>query len=129
MRLFISYAHVDKFQVSQLVDVLREADYDPWFDHKLMPGHDWKAELYKAIERCDAFLYALTPESVQSEWCQWEFGQAVHLGKPVIPVLMQSKTDLPPAIAHLQYVDFTEGPTPKSVARLLGGLRLVTAVI
>lgn len=129
MRLFISYAHVDKYQVSQLVEVLREADYDPWFDHKLMPGMDWKAELLRAITVCDAFLYALTPESVASEWCQWEFAQAVQMGKPVIPVLMQAKTPLPDAISRYQYADFTEGPTPRSVARLLGGLRLVTVVL
>src|SRR6185295_214098 len=118
MRLFISYAHVDKHQVSELVDVLREAAYDPWFDHKLMPGQNWKVELLSAIQLCDAFLYALTPESVQSEWCQWEFSEAVKMGKPVIPVLLQAKTKLPEAINHYQYADFTDGPSPKSVARL-----------
>ncbi len=129
MRLFISYAHADTGQVKQIVDILRVGGHDPWFDHKLLPGQDWQAELLRAITVCDAFLYALTPESVASEWCQWEFAQAVQMGKPVIPVLMQAKTSLPEAISRYQYADFTDGPTPRGVARLLGGLRLVTVVV
>ncbi len=129
MRLFISYAHVDKLQVSQLVEVLEEAGYSPWFDPKLMPGQNWKDELRKAIQTCDTFLYALSPESVESEWCQWEFAEAVKIGKPIIPVLLHAKTKLPEAIGSYQYADFTEGPTAKAVARLLGGLRLIAVIV
>jgi len=52
MRLFISYARVNYYQVSQLVEILRDGGYDPWFDHKLFPGQDWKAELFRAIQTC-----------------------------------------------------------------------------
>ncbi|MBN1201919.1 MAG: SUMF1/EgtB/PvdO family nonheme iron enzyme [Anaerolineae bacterium] len=122
MRLFISYAHVDRPLVAQLVSILRAGGCDPWFDHRLLPGQDWQAELLRAIRACDGFVYALTPESVASEWCRWEFAEAVKLGKPVVPVLLQAGTQLPDALIRLQYADFSDGATPEAVAALMGGL-------
>lgn len=123
MKLFISYAHVDEYIVQQVVHILTEGGHKPWFDQALKVGGDWKKQLQDAIMDSDAFVYALSPESVQSEWCQWEFATAVSLGKPIIPVLLQSKTPLPEALSDYQYADFTKGPTAQSVARLLGGLQ------
>lgn len=123
MKIFISYAHVDEYIVQQVVHILTEGGHTPWFDQALKVGGDWKQQLQDAIMDSDAFIYALSPESVQSEWCQWEFTKAVSLGKPIIPVLLQSKTSLPDALRNYQYADFTKGPTAQSVARLLGGLQ------
>jgi DNA segregation ATPase FtsK/SpoIIIE-like protein len=122
MRLFISYARIDITQVKPLVEILRTGGHDPWFDRELLVGDDWKAQLQKALEASDGFVYALTPDSVASEWCQWEFAEAVRLGKPVIPVLIREETVLPPSIAARQYADFSDGVTGQAVARLLGGL-------
>ncbi len=127
-RIFISYAKVDIYLVKQLVGILYAASHDPWFDHQLIPGQDWKMQLVSAIDRCGAFVYALTPESVASEWCRWEFAKAVELGKTVIPVLFQTNTQLPEAVQRFQYVDFTQGPTPEATARLLAGLARRTTV-
>jgi hypothetical protein len=121
-KLFISYAHTDKWQVKQLVDILKQGNYDAWFDHRLVVGGDWQAQLLDAIKTCDAFVYALSPESVESEWCRWEFAEAVKLGKPVIPVLIQGKTNIPPSITSRQYADFTEGPSVEGTARLIAGI-------
>jgi tetratricopeptide (TPR) repeat protein len=129
MRLFISYAHDDEAQVEQLVDILREGGHDPWFDDHLMPGQDWKARLNREIEAADAFVYTLTSHSVKSEWCRWELARAVELGKPVIPVLLVEGTAIPNALGHYQYADFSEGATPESVARLMGGLMQVAVRI
>lgn len=121
-RLFISYAHVDKRQVRELAEILQDGGHEAWFDHGLVVGRDWKEQLLEEITHCEAFIYALTPESVASEWCQWEFEQAVLLGKPIIPVLMQKNTTLPDALKRNQYADFSDGPTPKATAKLLHGV-------
>ena len=68
----------------------------------------------------------MTPESVASDWCQWELVRAVELGKPVIPVLMQARTQLPDALKKLQYVNFSDGATGDAVAQLMGGLQKLT---
>ncbi len=74
-RLFISYAHQDKTLVTQVVELLRAGGHIPWSDHQLMAGQHWKRALRDEIERCDVFVYVLTPRSVTSEWCQWEFAK------------------------------------------------------
>ena len=63
----------------------------------------------------------LTPESVASEWCQWEFAQAVHMGKKVVTVLL-AECELDGVLGDHQYIDFTRGDS------LEVGLRLGTAV-
>lgn len=124
MRLFISYAHVDKAIVKDwVVSKLVAGGHDVWFDDRLVAGQDWKQQLNDEIKRSDALVYCMTPESVDSEWCQWELKRAVDLGKAVIPVLMQARTQLPDQLKKLQYVDFSNGPTGDAVAKLMGGLQ------
>jgi len=123
-RLFISYAHDDKRIVTDwIVSILRAGGYDVWFDERLIAGKKWKQQLSDEIQHSDAFVYCMTPESIESEWCQWELAKAVEFGKPVIPVLMQARTQLSDQLKRLQYVDFSNGPTGDAVARLMGGLQ------
>jgi uncharacterized protein YraI len=124
MRLFISYAHVDKPIVQDwIVSKLLAGGHDVWFDARLIAGQKWKQQLGDEIKRSDALVYCITPESIASEWCQWELAKAVDLSKPVIPVLLQARTQLPDQLKKVQYVDFSEGPTGDAVARLMGGLQ------
>ncbi len=122
MRLFISYARVDQGTVRQIVDLLSKGDHEPWYDHHLKPGERWKAQILRQVEQCEVFVYMLTPEAAQSEYCLWEYREALKQGKEILPVLLQRKTSFPPGLEELQYVDFTDGISADSVARLLGGL-------
>ncbi len=128
MELFISYAHADEVRVRQIVDILRAAGHEPWFDEWLLPGQDWQDALTDAIDSCEALLYALSRESIRSEYCQWEFGTAVEMGKPIIPVLLEEEATLPGLLSRYQYADFTREAAANpfgyalSVARLVGGL-------
>jgi formylglycine-generating enzyme required for sulfatase activity len=121
MKIFISYAHTDLPRVQKLADILRFGGHDIWFDQRLVGGQSWKAQLANQIKGSDCFLYALTPESVGSAWCQWEFAQAVHMGKKIATVLL-APCQLTGVLNDHQYVDFTQGDTIEA------GLRLGTAV-
>jgi len=128
VRIFISYAHVDKVIVEDwIVANLRASHHDVWIDERLFVGQGWKQQLLDAIQNNDALVYALTPESIASEVCQWEVAKAVELGKPIIPVLMQARTQLPEWLGQLQYVDFSNGPKGDVVAKLLGGLQQLSS--
>lgn len=122
MKLFISYARVDTAIIQDLAAKLRLGGHEPWFDHALHAGDDWQAELLAQIKACDVLVYALTDASVQSEWCVWEYAQAVELGKRVLPVLLQKGMVIPEFIDHLHYADFSAGVTADAVAYLLGSL-------
>lgn len=128
MKLFICYAHVDRFQVNEIVEILREAGHDAWFDYRLLPGQDWQAMIGQAVADCEVFAYTLSPESLASEWCQWEFAEAVRLGKPILPIRLQTNVKLPDAISRYQYADFSEGPTRSALARLFGGLHQAAVI-
>ncbi len=124
MRLFISYAHVDKTIVQDwIVSKLVAGGHDVWFDTRLVAGQEWKQQLSDEIKRSDALVYCVTPESIASEWCQWELAKAIEFGKPVVPVLMQGRTKISRSLSQLQYVDFSDGPTGDAVARLMEGLQ------
>lgn len=122
MRLFISFASVDRYAVRELIKVFDSADHKAWYDLWLLPGQDWRQQTLSAIEQSEAIIFVLTPESVESERCQWELATANEQGKTVIPVLFHAKTRMPDALIDHQCVDFTEGPTPAAVAQLMARL-------
>lgn len=122
MKIFVSYTYADKWQVKQIAEILENGGHDLWYDHRIIVGHDWKQAQLKAIMDCDSYLWLLSPESVRSEWCLWEFAEAVKANKPIIPVLIQRNTPIPPVLQQRQYADFTEGATPANVARLMAGV-------
>lgn len=128
MKQFISYAHKDKKTVQRLVDVLCNLGHDPWFDKQLVAGL-WQQQLHDAIQAADAFVYALTPESVASEWCQWEFVTAIQLGKPIIPILLDSTTQLTVVLKQYQYIDASKGFTPAAKQQLQTYLAVLKVVI
>lgn len=126
MRLFVSYAHVDGAILQEwLITPLRSSGHEVWLDEQLRAGQNWREQLHQAIAQSDALIYAVSPESIASEICQWEVQEARHLGKPIIPVLIQAGTPLPAWLAKLQYVDFSQGATRQAIARLLGSLNQV----
>ena len=129
MKLFISYAHTDNWQVTQIVELLRSGGHDPWFDQRLLPGQDWKKELRDAVDSCEIFVFALSPASSESEWCQWEFTQAVELKKPIVPILILATEKVPESLVDRQFVDFSQGMTPEAVARLMGGITHIAVTI
>ncbi len=125
MKIFISYAHSDEDSVRLLAERLRKGDHDVWFDERLTGGKAWKKKLLEEIQAAGCFVYALTPASVASAWCQWEFSQAVHMGKRVVPVLVKPVGEFEGVLSTLnevQYVDFTQGDTVDF------GIRLATAI-
>lgn len=97
--------------------------HDVWFDDRLVARQNWKQQRSEEIEFSDALVYCMAPESVKPDWGQWELARAIVLVKPVIPVLLQARTQLPDQLKKLQYVYFNDGPTGDAVARLMGGLQ------
>lgn len=122
MRLFINYAQADLAAIQPVADTLREAGHETTPADKLAPGADWAAELQTAIESADALIYALSPDSLAAEWCQWVFAKAVAAGKPIIPLLLRESASLPEAIQGFPVVDIATGFTDDDNHALLNAL-------
>lgn len=120
MRLFISYARVDKPYCVQIVDMLDA--HDVWYDHRIHAGQDWWKEIQEQIALCEGFVYLLSPESATSEYCQKELEIAHKANKNIFPVLIHPEVELPNTLKHIHYADLTKGITAKGVKQLLNAI-------
>ncbi len=108
MRLFVSYAHVDKALCKLVVERLSGV-HETWYDERLFAGQDWWSEIQRRLNWCDGFVYLLSQTSVASEYCQKEFAIAQHLEKHIFPVLIQGRVEVPASMSHIQYADLSSG--------------------
>lgn len=126
MRLFVSYARVDKPYCMQIIKTLDV--HDVWYDQRLHAGQKWWHEILKRIEWCDGLIYLISPDSVQSEYCKKEFEAASQAGKHIFPVIIQARTSIPPELCDYQHVDLSEGLTPDTVKALLNAIYIAERV-
>ncbi|MCA0452674.1 MAG: SUMF1/EgtB/PvdO family nonheme iron enzyme [Chloroflexi bacterium] len=109
MRIFFNYAHVDLSTVEGIAAFLTDEKHEIVSQAQLLPTQDWAAKLTEQIAASDVMIYALTPDSLAAEWCQWNLAQAIQQGKPVIPALIRESSSVPDALASLSFVDFAGG--------------------
>lgn len=122
MRLFVSYARVDKPYCVQIVEVLDF--HDVWFDQRLYAGQRWWKEILNRLEWCEGFIYLLSNDSLQSEYCQREFELAQSLGKDIFPVIIDPDITVPDTINHIQCADFSSGLSVDAVRDLMRAIYL-----
>jgi len=122
MRLFVSYARVDKLYCMQILDTLDV--HETWYDQRLYAGQQWWPEILRRLDWCEGFIYLLSPDSVDSEYCQTEFQIAEGLGRHLFPVLIHNRTAVPKSLRDVQYVDLVNGLTPEAVKALLNAIYL-----
>jgi WD40 repeat protein len=105
VKIFISYARVNRNKVDELQEILNRSGNDAWYDKEIYGGDDWWKSIITSIKSCDVFLFALSPESTQSEACRAELSFALKLNKPVLPVML-NKAELPiGTLQETHYVD------------------------
>ena len=117
MKLFVSYARVDKPYCVQIVRAL--SGHDIWYDQRLFAGTNWWHEIYRRLEWCEGFLWLLSPESVSSTACLREFNLAHSLGRIVFPLLIHPETEVPEALRDIHHVDFSSGLQQEALDTLL----------
>lgn len=109
MFIFISYSRQVKEIVQILTQDLQAIGHRVWIDRILTGGQDWWDEIMETIRKCDLFMFALSPESIDSKACSHEYDYAAKLGKVILPILVSEGVSinmLPPALSALQYVDY-----------------------
>ncbi|MDP9257852.1 MAG: TIR domain-containing protein [Actinomycetota bacterium] len=99
--VFVSYSRRDGEFVSGLVEGLERSGKSVWIDTEgIGDGEVFPAAIRSAIEQSDAFVFVITPASVESRYCESEVEYALDLNKRVIPLLREMVEDdrLPEAI-------------------------------
>lgn len=123
MKIFVSYARVDKPYCVRIIETLHA--HDVWYDQRLYAGQDWWKEILRRLDWCDVFLYLLSPEAVASLYCRRELEIALRLKRDVIPVLINRETVLPANMKDWQYIDLCDNLTVENVSHLLNAILLV----
>jgi hypothetical protein len=109
-KIFISYDRASKDVVEELVKDLTADDHKIWFDQHLTGGHKWWDNILSEIRKCEIFVAALTPASLDSRACQREAKYAKDVQRILLPVRLSDKVSpnsLPPELSELQWVDYT----------------------
>lgn len=123
MKIFVSYARVDKPYCIRIIETLHA--HDVWYDQRLYAGQDWWKEILRRLDWCEVFIYLLSPDSVASLYCRRELEIALRLKRDVIPVLINRETVLPENMTEWQYVDLCDNLTVENIAQLLNAILLV----
>lgn len=128
--IFISYGRgsVSGMQMHELKQELENVGYSVWVDtNDISTGEDWHSIIGAAITDSQALVPLITAKYCKSQHCKKELFMASSLGKPILPVLLESSVDDPGvryAISSVNWIQSTEGFKPKTVAKqLIKGLR------
>jgi len=125
--VFVSYSRKDADFARQLNTALQEAGKTTWFDQEsISTGVDFENEIFKGINSADNFLFVLSPDAVESEYCEREVNYASEQSKRFISVLHREVEPalMPQALRVINWIDFKDTPFDKSFPELIQAIEL-----
>ena len=120
-KIFISYSHSDQNYVDEFIKILSKSNLSVWTDESLMVGSDWAIETENALQQSNAIVVLLSPDSLKSEWVNYEIGYAISAAKKIIPILIRD-VDIPGLLKSYQYID------ARRISHELAGRKLVESL-
>ncbi|HAJ59496.1 MAG TPA: type IV secretion protein Rhs [Cyanobacteria bacterium UBA8543] len=110
-QVFLSYSEPDRLIMEKIRNSLRRESITVWTNKTdIQTGEAFEEAIKRGIEQADNLVYLLSPDSLNSSYCQQELDYALSLHKRIIPVLMRTTDPMfvPPALRALQYIDLTD---------------------
>jgi formylglycine-generating enzyme required for sulfatase activity len=112
VRVFVSYASPDRAFAERLVNDLKRAGAEVWWDVSGIDEGDFLDRINDALQQCAWLVLVLTPNAIQSKWVKLEVNAAIHLRQQgfmdgVLPVLAAPTEPraIPPLWANLHRYD------------------------
>jgi len=123
MAIFVSYSRKDATAARRLHEALVERQRETWVDWEgIPPSADWMREIEAAIDGAEAFVFVLSPDSLQSPVCARELEHALAQHKRLLPVVVRDagSSAVPATLARLNWVFLREtDPFDNGVALLM----------
>lgn len=103
MKVFISYAHVDRDRMLAIAEAIRSAGHEVEADVDILRGgDDFARRIEGSIAACDACVVLWSPSSAGKPWVPAEANLALQKGKRVISVkLTECSIPLPFSTFHM----------------------------
>jgi hypothetical protein len=111
MKIFISYKSINRAIVHPLITDLEDMGHTVWYDQELEGGQVWWDNILENIRSCDLFIFALTPQSLDSYPCQLEYTYANACNRTIMPVELIKIPNfnlVPQILQERQLVKYTE---------------------
>jgi len=133
MKVFLSYASEDRPIAERVCRTLESEGHDVFFDRDDLAGGDvYGVRIREAIEKCDVFIFLVSPSSIDKGYAVTELelleARPSHQRPPLVPVLA-APTDLaklPPLLRPLTVLE-PRGDLPAEVAARVRALNVVPA--
>ena len=112
LKVFCSHTAVDKPLVQDIAAQLAQAGIDPWVDAwEILPGENIVAKVNQGLADADAGIIFCSKQAMASDWVQNELNTLLQLAieqqKPLIPVMIDPDTPLPPLLQSRLNLDST----------------------
>lgn len=87
-KLFLSHTSGNKVLAKEIRDRLRVFGVDTFVAHEdIKPTKEWEEEIEAALNTCDGMLAMVTPDFIESKYCDQEVGFAMGRGLLVIALM------------------------------------------
>jgi hypothetical protein len=128
-RVFISYSRKDEWFADRLQGALSKRGVGVWIDKKeILVGDSLIQRIREGISTSQYICAVISNNSINSNWVQEELdlamNQQIERGKvKVLPILIESKIELPSFLKGKLYVDFSNADFENCVEVLMRRLR------
>ncbi|MBT28430.1 MAG: hypothetical protein CMO01_02135, partial [Thalassobius sp.] len=102
------------------------------FDQESLVGaSNFEEEIFRGIAASENFVFIITPESIESEFCAKEVDFAAAQNKRFIPVLLEetSPENIPQQLKRIQWVDFKHKTFETAFGRLIQAINIDRAYV
>ena len=79
--IFISYSHKDSEKVVEIMNGLRKAGYNMWYDDGIDPGTEWDENIAAHLRNCTYFIAFVSKEYINSKNCKDELNFSRDIDK------------------------------------------------
>ncbi len=109
-QVFFDYCYQEADFVSQLTQTLRRKGIVVWTNKSIDPKNLMQTDqefLLEMLECADNVVYVLSPDTVQSQYCEQQLDHALELNKRVIVLKRGDTVSVPHALQALPQIDFS----------------------
>ncbi len=87
--VFISYAHVDSAKVMPVIEAMKNAGINIWYDGGIAAGSEWPEYIADKVVNCTKFVLFVSNAYMNSQNCKREINFAISRKKEILSVYLE----------------------------------------